>query len=96
MIIFENFFCFRFSSFFPTPALVSFKKKEGYEKAMARHFRVFGVNVNGVSVTTSPADDCRTVYVENTAMLTGEEFVNAINVAIQPNYKVTNSRIMII
>ncbi|CAM9566839.1 unnamed protein product, partial [Ascophyllum nodosum] len=67
---------------------VVFKDRKGYEKATARYFSVFGVNIKGVSVTTSPGDACRTVYVENTALLTGQEFVDAINEAIQPHFEV--------
>lgn len=65
-----------------------FADKAGYDKAMVEIFRVFGVNIKGVSVTTNPAEACRTVYVENTGMRTGLKLVEIINEILQPRYEV--------
>lgn len=65
-----------------------FRDQEGYRKATVDAFRVFGVNIEGVPVTTSPAQKWRTVYVENREMRTGEDMVEAINKVIQPYYEV--------
>lgn len=67
---------------------VIFRDAEGYKKATVDSFRIFGVNIEGVPVTTSAVHKCRTVYVENLGMQTGEKMVEAINKVIQPYYEV--------
>ena len=73
---------------FTFPGFVMFRDAEGYKKATVDSFRIFGVNIEGVPVTTGPVHNCRTVYVENLQMRKGEEMGKAINEVIQPEYKV--------
>ncbi|CAM9616467.1 unnamed protein product [Scytosiphon promiscuus] len=68
--------------------LVVFNDHEAYERATAKSFRIFGVNIEGVSVTTKPASQCHTLFVENIAMRTGLEMTDAINEVISPHYEV--------
>eukprot|EP00752_Nemacystus_decipiens_P012638 g11193.t1 len=68
--------------------LVVFKDHEGFERATAESFRIFGVVIDGVAVTTKPAHHCRTLYVENFEMRTGEQMTDAINAVLEPQYSV--------
>ncbi|CAN0046646.1 unnamed protein product, partial [Ectocarpus sp. 12 AP-2014] len=68
--------------------LVVFSDHAGFERATAESFRIFGVNIEGAAVATSPAHQCRTLFVENLEMRTGLEMVEAINEVLQPRYKV--------
>ncbi|CAN0353593.1 unnamed protein product, partial [Ectocarpus fasciculatus] len=68
--------------------LVVFRDQEGFDKATAESFRIFGVHIEGAAVTTNPAYHCRTLFVENLEMRTGREMVEAINEVVQPRYKV--------
>lgn len=68
--------------------LVVFKDQEGFERATAESFRIFGVVIDGVAVTTKPARHCRTVYVENFEMRTGVQMADAINAVLEPQYTV--------
>lgn len=71
-----------------SPGLVVFKDHEAYEKATAKSFRIFGVNIEGVAVTTKPANQCHTLFVENLEMRTGVEMTDALNEALSPRYEV--------
>ncbi|CAN0263543.1 unnamed protein product, partial [Hapterophycus canaliculatus] len=68
--------------------LVVFRDHEAYERATAKSFRIFGVNIEGVAVTTKPASQCHTLFVENLEMRTGVEITDAINEALSPLYEV--------
>ncbi|CAM9798583.1 unnamed protein product, partial [Ectocarpus sp. 8 AP-2014] len=68
--------------------LVVFSDHEGFDRATAESFRIFGVHIEGEAVATSPAYQCRTLFVENLEMRTGLEMVEAINGVLQPRYKV--------
>ncbi|CAM9572835.1 unnamed protein product [Ectocarpus sp. 12 AP-2014] len=68
--------------------LVVFSDHAGFDRATAESFRIFGVNIEGAAVATSPAHQCRTLFVENLEMRTGLEMVEAINEVLQPRYKV--------
>lgn len=70
-----------------------FKDEEGFRRATADSFRIFGVNIEGVAVTTKPAHQCRTLYVENLEMRTGLQMVDAINDVLRPQYTVRNHAI---
>ncbi|CBJ49230.1 expressed unknown protein [Ectocarpus siliculosus] len=68
--------------------LVVFSDHDGFDRATAESFRIFGVHIEGAAVATSPAYQCRTLFVENLEMRTGLEMVEAINEVLQPRYKV--------
>ncbi|CAB1115615.1 unnamed protein product [Ectocarpus sp. CCAP 1310/34] len=68
--------------------LVVFSDHEGFDRATGESFRIFGVHIKGAAVATSPAHQCRTLFVENLEMRTGLEMVEAINEVLQPRYKV--------
>lgn len=68
--------------------LVVFKDKEGFDRATAESFQIFGVVIDGVAVTTKPAHRCRTLYVENFEMRTGVQVADAINAVLEPRYTV--------
>lgn len=65
-----------------------FEDEKGYAKATSKAFRIFGAHICKAAVPTSPAIDCRTVFVENLYMKTGQELVDEINETIQPHYEV--------